>query len=71
MLSIKKNKILILGSQGSIGKDLVKYLFDISYYQNYLFKNKKQKFNIDLTKKLKNKYNFEKKIFLCNNTFIF
>ena len=66
MLSIKKNKILILGSQGSIGKDLVKYL-SLTYRITKidLFKNKKQKFNIDLTKKnLKINIILKKKFFL-------
>ena len=57
MLKIRKKKILIFGSEGSIGRDLVKYLSQTYLITKIdLFKNKKAKFNIDLTKKFKNNF---------------
>ena len=54
MLKIRKKRILIFGSEGSIGRDLVKYLSQTYLITKIdLFKNKKAKFNIDLTKNSK------------------
>ena len=66
MLKIRKKRILIFGSEGSIGKDLTKYLSQTYLITKIdLFKNKRKNINIDLTKKLKNNLNFSNDEFSC------